>query len=186
MGNLRKKTRSFTCWNTASEFQWFPVSSCRIRPYSFHLGNLERAWISISDVRRNLLRGGSLFFKDKYGRKYVIPGWQKLFTLYLPLTIHILTEKDKSPRSPFCVRHWYLLPQVKTVRADPAGRHWKSLEFGSSIRAGKTSGFFRRFPTDSHWKLLDYEWNSSEKIRYFSCRNTASDSGYFRCLPAGS
>jgi hypothetical protein len=57
---------------------------------------------------------------------------------------------------------------------DPAGKHRKSLEHGSSIPTGNCPDFFRWIPVNFLRFPAGTGRKSSEKIRKFSGRNTAS------------
>ncbi len=57
---------------------------------------------------------------------------------------------------------------------DPAGKHRKSLEYGSSIPIGNCQDFSRWIPVNFLCFPAGTDWKSSEKIRKFSGRNTAS------------
>ncbi len=57
---------------------------------------------------------------------------------------------------------------------DPAGKHRKSLEHGSSIPTGNCPDFFRWIPVNFLCFPAGTGRKSSEKIRKFSGRNTAS------------
>ncbi len=59
-------------------------------------------------------------------------------------------------------------------KTDPAGKHGKYLEHGSSIPVGNSPDFF----DDSGWILLESTgscWNLPEKVREIPDRNTASN-----------
>ncbi len=60
------------------------------------------------------------------------------------------------------------------IPRDPAGKHRKSLEHGSSIPTRNCSDFSRWIPVKLLYFPADPCRKSSEKIRKFSGRNTAS------------
>ena len=77
-------------------------------------------------------------------------------------------------------RYTWWWSQDKAVRPNPTGKRQNNWDSKPVSRQKEFRNFFRWFLTDSHRNLLDFHWNSSEKIQKFSSRNTASE---FRSFP---
>ena len=114
-------------------------------------------WLSMSQLLESVLSSYSTLTKtaSEKGTMCTVPSIDVssiavvvgLFAPWKPVMEHVQCTNTSSLHL-VVPSYWHLLEstivttQVKTVRADPTGRHRKSLEFGSSIPAGKTSSFF--------------------------------------------